>query len=182
MAPRPKDIQSRFDHRFIPEPNSGCWLWTGGIGSDGYGIFGEIKSKWEGNAVFPGAHVVSYVLHHGPVPEGREVNHKCRVRLCVNPQHLEAATHLDNVRYSADAFRERGLRIRRSHCSRGHEMTDENVVLSGSRKERTCRECRKIRARRNYFLKRDARRRHELNMEHDDGKKFAPEPEGLHRE
>ncbi len=84
-------VQERFDAKYIPEPNSGCWLWDGAMDADGYG---RISAHGKSSAL---AHRVSYELHLGPVPEGMCICHKCDVPGCVNPQHLFAGTSSDNA-------------------------------------------------------------------------------------
>lgn len=80
-----------FSDMFIPEPNSGCWLWIGACDSVGYGNF-RIKNKsWK-------AHRFSWTIHNGIIPDGLFVLHKCDVRPCINPNHLFLGTHLDNMR------------------------------------------------------------------------------------
>ena len=81
--------------KFIsPEPFSGCWLWLGTTtgGKPGYGYIGA------GGHDGPGlrAHIVLWEHKNGPVPDGLELDHLCRVRECVNPDHLEAVTHQVN--------------------------------------------------------------------------------------
>ena len=79
----------RFEAKWTPEPNTGCWLWTGATDRKGYGQF---RSK--------GAHVKahrwSYERLVGPIPEGLQIDHLCRVPGCVNPEHLEPVTHREN--------------------------------------------------------------------------------------
>ncbi len=70
-------------------------------------------------------------MFKGPIPEGLELDHLCRVRHCVNPDHLEAVTHRENIR--------RGLGGPRSHCINGHEFTPENTSLK--RGWQACRAC-----------------------------------------
>jgi len=122
-----------------------CWFWTASkIGNRGYGKYwhdGKLKL----------AHVVSFEAHHGPVPTGLVVDHICNVRECVNPNHLQAITQRDNARRGAGFS---GLNSRKTHCAKGHELTDENVKIvkrvDGIR--RKCREC-------DRQEKRNARRR-----------------------
>lgn len=78
---------------------NGCWIWLGRINGFGYGELkcGERRLK---------AHRVSYEHHVGPIPEGLDLDHLCRVRPCVNPEHLEPVTRSENIR--------RGHRARRA--------------------------------------------------------------------
>jgi hypothetical protein len=81
-------LQKRFDAKYVPEPNTGCWLWTASCLPSGYG---EIKI--DGKVMR--AHRASYELHHGPIPVGLCVLHKCDTPPCVNPAHLFLGTHHD---------------------------------------------------------------------------------------
>jgi hypothetical protein len=82
----PLDV--RFDAKWIPEPNSGCWLWTAAIGREGYGRLGR-GTRAERTET---AHRISWILANGDVPPGLAVCHRCAVPLCVNPAHLFLAT------------------------------------------------------------------------------------------
>lgn len=111
---------------YIPEPNSGCWLWTASTNEKGYG------RRWH-NGREQKAHRVLYEMHVGPIPDGLEPDHTCHVRCCVNPQHIDLVTHKENTTRSG--FRKRG-----SHCKRGHLLADGNLYFT---KEgyRRCRQC-----------------------------------------
>jgi hypothetical protein len=88
--PKRGSVRERFDASFVTEPNTGCWLWVGHFRSNGYG---EIKRQ----GIRLGAHRVSHELHIGAIPDGLVVDHLCRVKSCVNPDHLEAVTQQVNV-------------------------------------------------------------------------------------
>jgi hypothetical protein len=72
-----------------------CWLWTGSrstqFGRPTYGQFMLAGRRM-------GAHVASYILHVGPVPDGLDILHSCDVKHCVNPAHLRPGTHTENIR------------------------------------------------------------------------------------
>ena len=136
MAPRKghifKPIRNRLDDLSTPEPMSGCLIWLGHDNGNGYGRI-SIGSKHFY------AHRISYELAKGQIPEGLQLDHKCRNTFCINPDHLEPVTHQENAKRGIP-FRSKWVR-----CTRGHNLSDTKYVdLHGKRQ---CRECRNIRQR-----------------------------------
>lgn len=85
-------MAQRLTDFYVPEPNSGCWLFLGHVKrSTGYGVLLRDR-KWKL------AHRYVFELHRGPIPVGLTLDHLCRVRSCVNPAHLEPVTRGENQR------------------------------------------------------------------------------------
>ncbi len=85
VAPR-LSREQQFWAKVSPEPNTGCWLWTGSYARGGYGQFGNGKR----------AHRVAWEYARGSIPLGLFVCHRCDNPTCCNPEHLFLGTHLDN--------------------------------------------------------------------------------------
>lgn len=117
--------------RVEPEPNSGCWLWTGAHdGRLGYG-----HTSVRGRRI--GTHRAIYEFLRGPIPQGLHLDHLCRVPACVNPDHLEPVTCRENLfRGQTPSM----VRFRANTCYKGHEMT---TLPTG---RRLCRPCRRASA------------------------------------
>lgn len=113
------------------EKNGTCWVWKACIDKLGYGrlrIGGRKGRAFE-------AHIVAYRLFVGDIPEGLELDHLCRNRACVNPDHLEPVTHSENMKRGAHAIK--------TSCIRGHAFTEENTAVYKNR--RNCKACEKAR-------------------------------------
>jgi hypothetical protein len=89
-----KSLRDRFSEKIMPEPNSGCWLWTGAVGNLGYGVIG-LGRRDQGIGK---AHRVSWQLHRGKIPSGGFILHKCDQPACVNPDHLFCGSQSENMR------------------------------------------------------------------------------------
>jgi hypothetical protein len=127
-------LPERIQSKIIPEPNSGCWLWLGYVNHKGYG------HTWNGLKV-ERAHRVVYRLLVGNIPDDRELDHKCRVRCCVNPAHMEAVTHQVNI--------DRSYKPTKTHCKHNHPLSGDNLSID-ARGQRVCRECHRQRCRSHY--------------------------------
>lgn len=130
-----KSTSDRFWGKVIPEPNSGCWLWLGAT-SQGYGVFGL------GNGVNVRAHCFSYEVERGPIPNGLDLDHLCRIRCCVNPDHLEPVTRAVNVARGLAPSLINNFWRSKTHCPKGHAYTGENLAVRRNG-ARYCRECRR---------------------------------------
>jgi hypothetical protein len=115
---------------------SGCWIWTGSGCGDPSKQYGH---AWDGERQRV-AHRVVYAILVGPIPKGLTLDHLCRVRRCVNPEHVELVTQRENtLRGEGPAAQ----KARQTHCKRGHEFTEANTYRS--RKGRECRTCNRAR-------------------------------------
>lgn len=154
MGPKPRPIADRMAENIRIDP-SGCWIWTGVIGSDGYGKI-NLGSKADGTHAMYQVHRVVWAMTMGLSDPPKDVDHQCHNeeaacpggptclhRRCVRPSHLREATRGENLRAG------RGLaasKAAQTHCIRGHLFDETNtyIAANGTRK---CRACRNLRAR-----------------------------------
>lgn len=140
-GPRPKPEAERFWPKV--EKTETCWLWTATIDAAGYGRFG-VGSMYDGSRRQAYAHRWAYEYMVGEIPEGLHIDHLCRVRHCVRPDHLEPVTCRENL-LRGDTF----VRVNaaKTHCLNGHPFDEKNTYWNATRSERICRACRAARMR-----------------------------------
>jgi hypothetical protein len=109
-----RNTYADFERQFIPEPNSGCWLWLGYIRNHDRSKYKYGTLRWTNKRVL--AHRFAYEWYKGPIPAGKDLDHLCRNTLCVNPDHLEVVSHLENMRRSIPATK--------LQCVHGHFYAD----------------------------------------------------------
>lgn len=126
---KPKDIQ-----RFFSKVNvvDNCWEWTDSL-QRGYGYF-KLKGK------YCLSHRLSYKLFNGDLDDNLTIDHLCRNRKCVNPEHLEQVTIQENV---VRGFGPTAINSKKTHCIRDHEFTIDNTFIRKSG-GRTCRICKRF--------------------------------------
>lgn len=122
-------LPQRIEDRIEMVTESGCWIWTGTYTGTGYG-----QTRLNGKRCR--AHRAVYSLLVGPIPEGLNLDHLCRVRKCVNPYHLEVVTQSVNVQRGEGIA---GRNQRKTHCKNGHEFTVSNTMKNGN--GRRCKTC-----------------------------------------
>jgi hypothetical protein len=140
FGPKPRPEWDRFQAMVERNTPSGCWLWTGYVMPNGYGIFMS-----SGGRVL--AHRFAYQHLVGPIPEGLTLDHVkergCTSRACCNPAHLEPVTMRENLLRGDGTS---GRNARKTHCPQGHPYDEANTSLVRNR-TRQCRACARERMR-----------------------------------
>ena len=119
------------------DKTEGCWVWKGSKWKD-YGCF-----RIDGKSVK--AHRFAYESLVGPIPEGMQLDHLCRNRSCIRPDHLEPVTNLENTLRGENFI---ARHIAKTHCAHGHSLSGDNLrieIVNGG-KRRVCRTCNRERA------------------------------------
>jgi hypothetical protein len=126
MAKATLTIQERLFKLSVPEPNTGCILWIGGVGNKGYG-----RVRYNGKTCSP--HRVAYELKYGKIPDGLQLDHLCRITCCINPDHLEPVTCKENINRAPWA--------NQIQCVNGHIYPEGNPYSPVGRHKKICGVC-----------------------------------------
>lgn len=124
----------------------GCWRWTGAQNSGGYGVF-----RVSGTGLIL-AHRWAYIETRGEIPTGQQLDHLCRERRCVNPDHLESVSPQINI------LRGVGMGARnaaKTACLRGHPLDEANTYRWARRTKRMCRQCHAMASRKRYAMRKE---------------------------
>lgn len=124
-------LPANFTAKTIAMPTP-CIIWTGALNSKGYPCFAV-------NGVSQLAHRLAYEAAHGPIPPGLTCDHLCRVKRCVNVDHIEVVTRSENAKRAA-------AQDRPTECPKGHEYTPENTRIrrrSNGSTAMACKECQR---------------------------------------
>lgn len=127
-------LLDRIKNKIIIEEKTDCWLWVGAKQTDGYGCFGYEKKVHL-------AHRKIYQIIKGEIEKGLELDHLCKNRNCVNPDHLEPVTHKENILRGISPSAKNKIK---THCDNGHEFTENNTMRLKRKtggEYRVCRVC-----------------------------------------
>jgi len=145
-----EDIRARFEAKIDKSAGEdGCWPWLASTnGKSGYGIFrgGKGRDKY-GSKKWILAHRYAYELEYGDIPDGLQIDHLCKNRLCVNPRHMEAVSQrINTLRSDGPSAKQ----ARQTHCIHGHPFDILNTRIEKGGKRR-CLACTRERDKKRYI-------------------------------
>jgi hypothetical protein len=146
-----KSVGALFERRLwskVEKSDEGCWLWLASVTGGGYGRF-----KHSGRMHV--AHRVVYEQMVGPIPAGLTLDHLCRNRRCVRPDHLEPVTMRENVLRGNTIT---AANSKKTHCVRGHHLSGEALLIRRDGRRR-CQICE-------YASQRRLRQKPEFKQRH----------------
>ena len=154
-VPTSEDVQ-RFMQRVDVTPE--CWLMSGSQAG------GYVQFQYQGKRIM--SHRFAYIAFEGGIPDELEIDHLCRTKNCVNPDHLEPVTTRENLRRDPNNLST--INASKAECVRGHDFSDSYLMPNG---ERRCLHCAKINNRlwyernRSEVLRRAGERKQRLRRE-----------------
>jgi len=128
----------RFAAKYTINLETDCWEWQAALDRDGYGCFRFTHEQ--GNKSWGKAYVFAYEYFVAPVPDQMQLDHECRNRACVNPDHLRVVTLVDNVMAGESPP---ARNARKTHCKHGHPLFGDNLYVQPSTGYRYCRTCKR---------------------------------------
>lgn len=129
---------ARLPERFwskVVKAENGCWIWTAATHPNGYGKLGFEKRSWY-------SHRFAYTRLRGPIVQ--TLDHLCRQKACVNPEHLEDVSLKENILRSDSIPNAAALRKARTHCLKGHPYTPGSFRVNPADGARICRICARM--------------------------------------
>lgn len=137
---KPIPVAQRFWSKVEKLPDDGCWIWLAAVNANGYGVF-SVGTLGLGTRRTVLAHRFAYEEAHGPMPDGRELDHICRTPACVRESHLEPVPHLINMRRGIAGAINRARQRAKTHCPKGHSYSGPNLYVD-NHGFRYCKACK----------------------------------------
>lgn len=128
-----------------------CWIWNASINASGYAWFRGEFSKQKYGYVGRLAHRWAYEHFIGSIQDGFELDHLCKNKSCVNPEHLRQVTHAENMKGLLHSNRV-------TKCPNGHDYISKNLLIrkrKDGREYKVCRTCKRDKERLRYADKAD---------------------------
>jgi hypothetical protein len=115
------------------EKTNYCWNWKGRLNGGGYGQFWYKRKRVL-------SHRIAYEFIKGKISEKMTIDHLCRNRSCVNPNHMEVVTNKENILRGISPC---AINSKKTHCKRGHKFSGDNLRIN-TNNSRSCRECDRL--------------------------------------